>query len=283
MGTVYASLGSKIVLAEAMENILMGADKDLILPVKKYAEKKFEEIRVGVKVLEMATEKKQIKVTMEYEGKQIQELYDRVLVCVGRRPNGENLGLENTSVTIDAKGFIEVDASGKTHDSNIFAIGDVVGGAMLAHKATREARLAVETILGESAQLKASVIPAVVFTDPEIAWCGLTENEARAKNIPIKVSRFPWAASGRAMSFDRIDGLTKLIIEPETERVLGVGIVGSGAGELIGEGVFAIEMGATARDLAESMHPHPTLSETIMECAEAFYGHSTHTFVRKRR
>ena len=281
LGTVYATLGSRIVMVEALGQILTGVDADLIRPVKAYAEKAFREIRLNTKVHKMSTSGKQIKVVMELDGKKKEELYDRVLVSVGRKPNCEDLGLENTKVSRDEKGFIKVNAHQETTDSSIFAIGDVAGGIMLAHKATKEGRIAVETITGEAAAFE-SIIPAVVFTDPEIAWCGLTEAEARAKNLPIQVSRFPWSASGRALSFDRPDGMTKLIIENDTERILGVGIVGSGAGELISEGVLAIEMGATAKDIAESIHPHPTLSETLMECAESFYGYATHSFIKKR-
>jgi dihydrolipoamide dehydrogenase len=191
-------------------------------------------------------------------------------------------GLENTKVQTDAKGFVMVDPQRRTADPAIFAIGDVAGEPMLAHKATREAKVVADTLAGEPAAFDNLAIPAVVFTDPEVAWCGLTEAEAKAKGIEVQVSKFPWAASGRALSFDRTDGLTKLIIEPETERILGVGIVGVGAGELIAEGVLAVEMGATAKDLAMTVHPHPTLSETLMEAAEAFYGHATHTFTKRK-
>jgi dihydrolipoamide dehydrogenase len=203
-------------------------------------------------------------------------------VSVGRVPNGEDLGLENTRVERDEKGFIKVNEKQQTADPCLYAIGDIAGGALLAHKATKEARIAVEVITGESSAFEDIVVPAVVFTDPEVAWCGLTEAEAKQKGIEVVVAKFPWSASGRAMTFDRPEGMTKLIIEPETERILGVGICGLGAGELISEGVFAIEMGATAKDLAECIHPHPTLSETLMECAEVFYGSPTHTIARKR-
>ena len=203
-------------------------------------------------------------------------------LAVGRVPNCEDLGLENTRVTRDDKGFIKVNEKQQTDDPGIYAIGDAVGGVMLAHKASREGRVAVEVITGQDTTFSHVVIPAVVFTDPEVAWCGLTEAEARQKGVKIEVAKFPWGASGRALSFDRPDGLTKLIIDPETERILGVGIVGAGAGELIAEGVLAVEMGATAKDLALSVHPHPTLSETLMEAAEAFYGHATHTYVKKK-
>jgi dihydrolipoamide dehydrogenase len=281
LGTVYAALGSKVVVVEALDSILAGADPDLVRPVLKYAQKAFKEMRVKTKVVKMATGGKQIKVTFSINGEEKTELYDRVLVSVGRTPNCSDLGLENTKVSRDDKGFIQANPRQETSDPAILAIGDVVGGVLLAHKAAREARIAVETIVGESSTFQDIVIPAVVFTDPEVAWCGLTEADAKSRGIEIKVAKFPWGASGRALSFDRTDGLTKLIIEPETERILGVGIVGAGAGELIGEGVLAVEMGATARDLAETVHPHPTLSETLMECAEVFYGHSTHVFSRK--
>ncbi len=280
LGTVYAALGSKVVMVEAMASILMGADADLVRPVMRFAEKNFKQVRLGTKVSKMSTSGKQIKVSLEFGGKNIEELYDRVLVSVGRVPNCADLGLQNTKIARDEKGFIKVNDRQETSDPNIYAIGDVAGGLLLAHKASKEARVAVEVITGEPSAFH-SVVPAVVFTDPEVAWCGLTETEAREKNIDIKVSRFSWAASGRALATDKTEGLTKLIIEPETERILGVGIVGAGAGELISEGVHAIEMGATAKDLSETIHPHPTLSETLMECAEAFYGHSSHVISRK--
>jgi dihydrolipoamide dehydrogenase len=282
LGTVYATLGSSVVVAEALPSILAGADPDLVRPVLRRVEKLFKELRTGVKVQKMATAGKKIKVSMEIEGKVRDELYDRVLVSIGRVPNTNDLGLENTKIERDEKGFIKVNERQQTSNPNVYAIGDVAGGILLAHKATKEGRVAVEVITGESSTFEHIIIPAVVFTDPEIAWCGLTEQEARAKNIRVEVTKFPWSASGRALSFDRTDGMTKLIIEPETERLLGVGIVGAGAGELIGEGVVAIELGATARDLAESVHPHPTLSETLSEAAEAFYGTATHTISRKR-
>ena len=282
LGTVYAALGSQVVLTEVLSSTLMGVDSDLVRPVMRYAEKLFKEVRLNAKVVKMATSGKQIKVTLTVNGEQKDEIYDRVLVSVGRIPNCKDLGLENTKVALDEKGFIRVNGQRQTSDPAIYAIGDVVGGAMLAHKASKEARIAVEVITGESSAFDDVVIPAVVFTDPEVAWCGLTESAAKEKGIAVQVARFPWAASGRALTLDRPDGLTKLIIEPETERILGVGIVGHGAGELISEGVLAVQMGATARDIAESVHPHPTLSETLMECAEVFYGFPTHTLARKR-
>jgi dihydrolipoamide dehydrogenase len=282
LGTVYATLGSKVVMVEALPTILAGADPDLVRPVQKYAQTHFKEVRVSTKVLKMATAGKQIKVTFEKENKPVDELYDRVLVAVGRAPSCGDLGLQNAGIEKDEKGFIKVNEQQQTSNPAIYAIGDVVGGLMLAHKASKEARVAVEVICGEISAFQQVVIPAVVFTDPEVAWCGLTENEAKEKQIPHEVVKFPWGASGRALTYDRTDGVTKLIVDPDSERVLGVGIAGHGAGELIAEGVLAIEMGATARDLAETTHPHPTLSETMMECAELFYGTATHTVGRKK-
>lgn len=282
LGTVYAALGSDVTMVEAMDSILMGADPDLARPVKDYASKAFKEVRLKAKVISMSTQKKQINVKMEYEGEKLEELYDRVLVSVGRVPNSEDMGLENTKVQLDAKKFIQVNDKCQTDDPNIYAIGDIAGGVLLAHKAAKEARTAVENLIGEPSTSKDVVIPAVVFTDPEVAWCGLTETEAKQKGIEVKTSKFPWSASGRALTFDRTDGLTKLILEPGTDRILGVGIVGHGAGELISEGVLAVEMGATAEDLAACVHPHPTLSETLMESAELFYGYATHAVMRRK-
>jgi len=283
LGTVYSALGSRVVMVEALGALLSGADADLVRPVQRRAEAAFREIRLQAKVTKMATSGKQISVETEYDGRTVTELYDRVLVSIGRVPNCEDIGLENTSVSKDEKGFIRVNSHQQTDEPAIYAIGDVVGGVLLAHKASREARVAVETMLGEPTEFSEIVIPAVVFTDPEVAWCGLTETEAQEQKIAYEVTKFPWGASGRALSFDRTDGLTKLLVDPESERILGVGIVGAGAGELIGEGVVLVEMGATVKDLAESVHPHPTLSETLMESAEAFYGYATHIHSRAKR
>jgi dihydrolipoamide dehydrogenase len=282
LGTVYADLGSDVVVLEALPSILTGVDSDLVRPVSRAAQKSFKEIRVNTKVIKMATAGKQIKVTMEIDKQQREELYDRVLVSVGRAPNYADLGLENTGVTKDDKGFIKCNPQQQTDDPDIYAIGDVNGGTLLAHRASKEARIAIEAMLGEASAFENIVIPAVVYTRPEVAWCGLTESEAKEKNIEVKVAKFLWGASGRALTLDRTDGLTKLIIEPETERILGVGIAGVNAGELIAEGVLAVEMGATARDIALSVHPHPTLSETLMEAAEVFYGTATHTLAARR-
>ena len=277
LGTVYATLGSNVVVLEALPSILAGVDADLVRPVTRAAQKLFKEIRLNTKVVKMATAGKQIKVTTQAGDGQRDELYDGVLVSVGRAPNYIDLGLENTGVTKDDRGFIKCNAQQRTDDPHIYAVGDVNGGTLLAHRATREGRIAVEAILGEPSAFVDIVIPAVVYTDPEVAWCGLTETEAKQKNIEVKVAKFLWGASGRALTLDRTDGLTKLIIEAETERLLGVGITGAGAAELISEGVLAVEMGATARDIADAVHPHPTLSESLMEAAESFYGTATHT------
>lgn len=281
LGFVYAALGSKVVVGEALDNVLAGADPDLTRLVMANAKKMFKEIRLKAKISKMATAGKQIKVVMEYNGQTLEELYDRVLVAVGRVSNSADLGLENTKIQLDEAGFVKTNAQRQTDDPNIYAIGDVAGGILLAHKAHKEARIAVETISGAKVAFD-SVIPAVVFTDPELAWCGLTETEAKEKGIPYEVAKFPWSASGRALSFDRTDGMTKIIGDAHTGRVLGVGICGTGAGELISEAVLAIEMGATVEDIAETIHPHPTLSETLMESADAFYGHATHIYTKKK-
>jgi dihydrolipoyl dehydrogenase len=226
---------------------------------------------------------KGIRVTFEADGRPDEQVFDRVLVAVGRRPNSKIPGLDSTAVKVDAKGFIETDGQRRTAESSIFAIGDVAGEPMLAHKASHEARVAIEAIAGHKAVFEPQAIPAVVFTDPEIAWCGLTEAQGAEQGIEIEVAKFPWAASGRAITIDRPEGLTKLVLEPKSGRVLGVGIAGSGAGELIAEGVLAIEMGATADDMKLTIHPHPTLSETLMESAEVFFGQSTHVFKPRRK
>ena len=281
LGFVYSALGSKVTVVEAMDAILAGADADLARPVVANAKKTYKEIRLKARVTKMATVGKQIKVDSEFNGEKLSELYDRVLVSVGRVPNSADLGLENTKAVLDEKGFVKVNSQQQTDDPSIYAIGDIAGGILLAHKAHKEARNAIENIHGESGIFE-SIIPAVVFTDPELAWCGLTEVEAKEKGVAYVVSKFPWSASGRALSFDRTDGITKMLIDPETERVLGVGICGAGAGELIAEAVLAMEMGATVEDIALTIHAHPTLSETLMECAEAFYGHATHTFTKRK-
>lgn len=281
LGTVYAALGSKVTVVEAGPGLLAGADPDLVRYVSNRAKKQFEALRFNVKVQKMATKGKQIQVTISEDGKSSDELYDRVLVSIGRTPNSENIGIENTGIKRDEKGFVQVDDYLQTSEPHIYAIGDVAGGILLAHKASREAKVAIDAMCGDKTRTRHGLIPAVVFTDPELAWCGLTETEAKQQGKDVKVAKFSWAAIGRALTLDRTDGLTKLILEPETDRVLGVGIAGVGAGDLIGEAMVAVEMGATAEDLAQITHPHPTLNETIMEAAESFYGHSAHAPARK--
>ena len=250
----------------------------------KQAKKLFKSLYFNTKVKKMATKGKQIEVHMEDSNKKTHKIsVDRVLVSIGRSPNTTDIGLDNTDVKLDEKGFIQVDNTQQTAAANIYAIGDVSGGILLAHKASKEAKIAVENIKDEGSTTDNMIIPAVVFTDPDVAWCGLTETEAKEKGIEVKVAKFPWAASGRALTLNRTDGLTKLIIEPGTERILGVGLVGVGAGELIAQGTLAVEMGITAEDLALTIHPHPTLSETMMESAEVFYGHSAHAYTPKKK
>ena len=261
LGTVYATLGSKVSVVEMTPGLLPGADRDLVGVLHKRVEKLFARIMVNTKVTGVTEVQDGIDVAFEGEAGTQSEVFDRVLVAVGRRPNSNVPGLASTGVAVDARGFIETDAQRRTAEPTIFAIGDVAGEPMLAHKASHEARVAVEVIAGHKAVFEPQAIPAVVFTDPEIAWCGLTEAQAAADETPVEVSKFPWGASGRAITVDRPDGLTKLVLEPGSGRVLGVGIAGSGAGELIAEGVIAIEMGATAEDLKLTIHPHPTLSE----------------------
>jgi dihydrolipoamide dehydrogenase len=284
MGSVYAAIGSKVVVVEMLSGLLPGADRELVRPLQKRLEALFEKIHVSTKVESLDVQKNGVTARLVSEdGKTADEKFDRVLVSIGRRPNSQNLGLENTKVQVDAKGFVIVDPQRRTSDSHIFAIGDVAGEPMLAHKATREAKVVADALAGEPAAFDNVAIPAVVFTDPEVAWCGLTETQAKAENREVVVVRFPWGASGRAMSIGRTEGLTKLIVEPKTERILGVGIVGAGAGELIGEAVLAVETAAVARDLADTIHAHPTLSETLMEAAESVFGQATHMYRPKRK
>lgn len=283
LGTVYHELGSRVSVVEMTPGLLPGADRDLADVLYKHVKNLFTKIMLETKVVKMENRGPGITVTFtDKEGKEFKEEYSKVLVSIGRRPNSENLGLENTRVKVNARGFIEINDQRRTADPHIFAIGDVAGDPMLAHKASHEGRVAVETIAGLKVAFEPQAIPAVVFTDPEIAWCGLTEIDAAKTGREVTVAKFPWAASGRALTLDRTDGLTKLIIDPKTQRVLGMGIVGVGAGEMIAEGVMAIEMGAVAQDLKLSIHPHPTLSETIMETAESFFGHSTHIYRPKK-
>ncbi len=283
LGSVYATLGSKVSVVEMTPGLLPGADRDLVNVLQKRLERLFAAIMLNTKVVKVAEEKNGIRVTFEGDVPDKEQVFDRVLVAVGRRPNSKIPGLESTKIKVDSKGFIETDGQRRTAEPTIFAIGDVAGEPMLAHKASHEARVAVEVIAGHNAVFEPRAIPAVVFTDPEIAWCGLTEAQAKADGIEVEVPKFPWGASGRAITVDRVDGLTKLVVEPKTGRILGVGIVGAGCGELIAEAVLAIEMGATAEDLRLTIHPHPTLSETLMESAEVFFGQSTHVYKPRRK
>ncbi len=284
LGTVYGALGSKVSVVEMLPGLLPGADRDLVLPLHKRLEKIFDSTLLNTTVAGVREEANGIRVT--FDGPDVKEkerVFDKVLVSVGRKPNSEIPGLDKTQVQIDAKGFIKINAQRQTDDPAIYAIGDVAGEPMLAHKASHEGRTAIEAIAGHKVAFEPNAIPAVVFTDPEIAWAGLTETQAQKDNREITVAKFPWAASGRALTLDRTEGMTKLIIDPKSERVLGMGIVGAGAGELIAEGVLAIEMGACATDLALTIHPHPTLSETVMFSAEVFFGTATDIYRPKKR
>ena len=283
LGSVYAALGSEVTVVEMTSGLLPGADRDLAAVVARRLEEVCEAVLLETTVAGLAEEGDGVRVRLQGPGvAQPDRLFDRVLVAVGRVPNSEIPGLEDTGIQRDARGFVVVDGQRRTGEPTIFAVGDLVGEPMLAHKASHEARTAVEAITGRKTEFEPAAIPAVVFTDPEVAWCGLTEAEARAAGRTVQVCRFPWAASGRAVTLDRPAGVTKLIVDPESEQILGVGIAGSGAGELIAEGVVAIEMGATASDLRLCIHPHPTLSETLMESAEVFFGQSTHIYRPKR-
>jgi dihydrolipoamide dehydrogenase len=276
LGMVYAALGSRVSLIERQERLLTGVDADLVAPLQKRLDSVFEKISLQTGVVAMTGDDSGLNVTLEGPGGTDDQRYDRVLVAIGRRPNSTGIGLENTSVQVDEKGFVTVDDRLRTADEHIFAVGDVVGGMMLAHKATREGKIAAEVIAGQSSAFDARAIPAVVYTDPQIAWCGMTEEQAKHEKIPVRVQRFPWKFSGRAATMGASEGLTKMMTDPETGRIIGVGITGRDAEGLVAEGVLAIEMGALAEDVALSIHPHPTLSETESEAAELFFGSATH-------
>lgn len=283
MGTVYANLGSKVTVVEWTDGLLPGADRDLVVPLQKRLKKLFEDrIFLNTKVGSVAEIDNQVEVTFEGPGKFGHERYDRVLVSVGRRPVSQGLGLENTQVQVNQRGFVVCDKQQRTSDPHIFAIGDVAGDPMLAHKASHEARVAIEVILQKPVEFDKAAIPAVVFTDPEIAWAGLTEEQAKKEGRKVDIEVYPWAASGRAQALGRTEGFTKWLVDPESHRVLGCGIVGSGAGELIAEAVLAIEMGCEVRDITESIHPHPTLSETLMNAGEVHFGTATEIYKPKK-
>jgi dihydrolipoamide dehydrogenase len=283
LGYVYAALGSEVTVVEMTGSLLPGVDPDLVRPLKKRLDKLFHKIYLNSKVVRLAVVDNGVQVVLE--GAEVTEndmTFDRVLVAVGRVPNSRGLGLEKTGVQVDKKGFVQVNAQRRTADDAIFAVGDVAGEPMLAHKATYEGKIAVEALLGEPAAYDVRAVPAVVFTDPEVAWCGLMEHEAVSAGREVKTAIFPWVASGRAATLGRTEGLTKLVLDSATDAIVGVGICGVDAGELIGEGVLAVEMGASARDLTLSMHPHPTLTETIMEASELLHGNATHLLAKRR-
>jgi dihydrolipoamide dehydrogenase len=284
LGSAYRALGAKVSVVEMTSGLLPGADRDLVTHLSKRIKASFEEVMLKTKVVAIEEKKDALAVTLESEsGEKTTKEYDYALMSIGRKPTTDGFGLENTDVQTDERGWVKVDAQRRTTDENIYAIGDVAGEPMLAHKASHEGKVAVEAIAGEKAVYEPRAIPAVVFTDPELAWAGLSETEAKKQGVKVEVAKFPWAASGRATTLGRSDGVTKLVIDPETERVLGVGVCGPGAGELIAEGALAIEMAATVEDLKMTIHPHPTLSETVMEAADAFFGQSAHYFRPKRK
>jgi dihydrolipoamide dehydrogenase len=282
MATVYAALGSRVSVVELTDGLLPGADRDLVKPLAKKLEKSLQAVWLGTKVVSLADQGDAIEVALDGAVDQKVQRFSRVLVSVGRRPNSDGLGLEKTGVEINDRGFVVVDRQQRTGDPHILAIGDVAGEPMLAHKAAHEGKVAAEVLAGKPAVFEPRAIPAVVFTDPEIAWAGLTETGAKREGRAVHVAQFPWAASGRAQATGRTEGLTKWLLDPETDRVLGCGIVGSGAGDLIGEAVLAIEMGAEVHDLSESIHPHPTLSETLGAAAEVHLGTATDLYRPKR-
>jgi len=281
MATVYSALGSEITIVEMMDQLIPGADKDLVKPLQQHLKKTMgAEIKLKSKVTECKAQKSGLKVTFDGDDS---ETYDRVLVAVGRRPNGDLIAADQAGVEVDDRGFISVDKQMRTNVNHIFAIGDVVGQPMLAHKASHEAKIAAEAAAGEKVYFDARVIPSVAYTDPEVAWVGLTENEAKEKDIAYEVGKFPWAASGRAIGNDRTEGFTKLLFDPETEQILGAGIVGTNAGELISELCLAIEMGCEAADISLTIHPHPTLAESVAMSAEAFEGTITDMYLPKKK
>ncbi len=282
LGTAYAALGSQVCVVEMTPGLLPGADRDLVKVLQKRVDAVMTKMWFGTKVTGLREEGDQIVVSMEAEAGPFEESFDRVLISVGRRPNSENLGLENTRVVVNQRGFVEIDSQCRTAEPSIFAIGDVSGDPMLAHRATHQGRLAAEVIHGSKAVFEPVAIPAVVFTDPEIAWVGLTELEAEKQGLKVDVARFPWAASGRALTLNRPDGVTKMVIDPADGRLLGMGIAGVGAGDLIAEGALALELGILAEEVALTIHAHPTLSETVMESADVFFGKSTHIYKPKR-
>jgi len=282
MGTVYDALGSQVSVVELTDGLIQGCDRDIVRPLQKRMEKRFEAIMLNTKVTKVEAKKEGIVVSFEGEKAPEPQMYDRVLVSVGRKPNGQLIKAEKAGVHVDEKGFIAVDKQMRTNVNHIFAIGDIVGQPMLAHKATHEGKVAAEVIAGEKVEFQALTIPSVAYTDPEIAWAGVTEDEAKAQGIDYEKAVFPWAASGRALSTSRSEGMTKLIFDKTNHRIIGASIVGINAGELIAETVLAIEMGADAHDIGLSIHPHPTLSESVAMAAEVKEGTITDLYIKKR-
>ena len=283
LGTVYASLGSRVTALELGEGLMPGADRDLVKPVEKRLRQLFDSIHLKTGVKSLKEKEGRVEAVFEGENPPERTFFHKALVAVGRRPNSKEIGLENTGVEIGERGFVVVDQQQRTKDSRIYAVGDVTGGYMLAHKAQREGKVAAEAIAGQPSAFDPRAIPAVVFTDPQIAWCGLTEEQAKKEKRSVKIQKFPWKYSGRAITMDAPDGMTKMIVDAETERILGVGIVGRDAEGLIAESVLAIEMGALAEDVALTIHAHPTLSETEGETAEIFMGSATHIISAKKK
>ena len=283
LGQAYAALGTKVSVVEMLPGLIPPADRDLVKPLQNKVVERFEEVMLNTQLTQLEEGPDGLTVHLQDpDGKKSAKTYDKILLSVGRVPNSDDIGLETTAITVDERNYVQVDGQMRTAEPSVFAIGDLVG-AGLAHTASHQGAMVSEVIAGhDKLVFEPNAIPSVVYTDPEIAWCGLTEEEAKKIGRRIKIARFPWAASGRATTQDTNDGVTKLLIDPETDRVLGVGIAGSGAGELIAEGVLAIEMAASASDIQLSIHPHPTLSETVMEAAEVHYGQSPHLYAPKR-
>ncbi|MGZ8216537.1 dihydrolipoyl dehydrogenase [Methylomagnum sp.] len=281
MATVYHALGAAITVVELMDQLIPGCDADLVKPLHQRIKKWYENIYLKTKVTKIEAQDEGLRVFFEGEGAPESELFDRVLVAVGRRPNGALIGAENAGVTVDERGFIPVDNRQRTNVPHIYAIGDVVGNPMLAHKATHEAKVAAEVIAGHHSAFQALTIPSVAYTDPELSWMGLTETQAQAQGVAYEKAVFPWAASGRALGIGRREGLTKILVDKDTKRILGAGMVGPNAGELIAEAVLALEMGADVEDIALTIHPHPTLSETFAFSAEMIEGSITDLYIKK--
>lgn len=283
LGSVYASMGSKVTVIEALDHIANGADRDIVRPLEKQIKKNFESVMVKTMVKSLKEVGDQIEVEYENKDGVQKDSFDRVLLCIGRRPNSDKLQLDQAGVAADERGFIQANNAMETKVAGIYAIGDVIGNPMLAHKGSREARIAVDKIMGKKVEFDNLCIPSVIYTDPEVAWTGLTETEAKEQGISYKLGKFPWGASGRALAMARTDGLTKVLIDPETERILGAAVVGVNAGELVAEATLAIEMGAVLEDVTNTIHAHPTLSETVMESFETVHGLATHIFSPKKK